>query len=93
MFAVTSGRPPKGMQMLIGLLDIQSPIAGFNGGIFVDRDMTVIEQKVLPRDLVVPIAQVISSFRPGRVGLSEGRLVCPQSGRLPCQSRVDDRPV
>jgi Cof subfamily protein (haloacid dehalogenase superfamily) len=62
LFAVTSGRPPKGMQMLIDPLDIQSPIAGFNGGIFVDRDMTVIEQKVLPNDLVVPIAQVISSF-------------------------------
>jgi Cof subfamily protein (haloacid dehalogenase superfamily) len=62
LFAVTSGRPPKGMQMLIDPLDIQSPIAGFNGGIFVDRDMTVIEQKVLPSDLVVPIAQVISSF-------------------------------
>jgi hypothetical protein len=62
LFAVTSGRPPKGMQMLIDPLDIQSPIAGFNGGIFVDRNMTVIEQNVLPSDLVVPIAQVISSF-------------------------------
>jgi Cof subfamily protein (haloacid dehalogenase superfamily) len=62
LFAVTSGRPPKGMLMLIGALDIQSPIAGFNGGIFVDRDMTVIEQKVLPSDLVVPIADTINSF-------------------------------
>lgn len=62
LFAVTSGQPPEGMQMLIGPLDIQSPIAGFNGGVFVDRDMTVIEQKVLPSDLVVPIAQMISSF-------------------------------
>jgi Cof subfamily protein (haloacid dehalogenase superfamily) len=62
LFAVTSGRPPNGMQMLIDPLDIRSPIAGFNGGIFVDRDMTVIQQKVLPSDLVVPIAEAISSF-------------------------------
>jgi Cof subfamily protein (haloacid dehalogenase superfamily) len=62
LFVITSGRPPKGMQMLIDPLGIQTPIAGFNGGIFVDRDMTVIEQKVLPRDLVAPIAETISSF-------------------------------
>ncbi|OBI44337.1 haloacid dehalogenase [Mycobacterium kyorinense] len=61
LFAVTSGRPPKGMAMLIDPLDLKTPIAGFNGGIFVKRDMSVIEQKVLPDDLVVPIAEVISS--------------------------------
>ncbi|MGH3633549.1 HAD family hydrolase [Mycobacterium sp.] len=62
LFAVTSGRPPKGMAMLIDPLDLQTPLAGFNGGIFVQRDMTVIEQKTLPADLVAPIAEVISSF-------------------------------
>ncbi|MGH3968702.1 MAG: HAD-IIB family hydrolase, partial [Mycobacterium sp.] len=62
LFAVTSGRPPRGMAMLIDPLDLRTPIAGFNGGIFVKRDMTVIEQKILPAELVVPIAEVISSF-------------------------------
>lgn len=62
LFAVTSGRPPKGMAMLIDPLDLQTPIAGFNGGIFVQRDMTVVEQKTLPADLVAPIAEVINSF-------------------------------
>lgn len=62
LFAVTSGRPPKGMAMLIDPLNLQTPIAGFNGGIFVQRDMTVIEQKTLPADLVAPIAEVIRSF-------------------------------
>jgi Cof subfamily protein (haloacid dehalogenase superfamily) len=46
-FAITSGRPPRGMEMLIAPLDLQTPIAGFNGGIFVRPDMTVIEQHVL----------------------------------------------
>jgi hydroxymethylpyrimidine pyrophosphatase-like HAD family hydrolase len=31
-FAITSGRPPLGMAMLFDVLDIETPIAGFNGG-------------------------------------------------------------
>jgi hypothetical protein len=61
-FAITSGRPPRGMAMLIEPLDIQTPIAAFNGGLLVDRDMNVIEQRVLPEDLVVPVADMMSSF-------------------------------
>src|ERR1700739_3585081 len=61
LFAITSGRPPRGMAMLIEPLDIQTPIAAFNGGLLVDRDMTVIEQRVLPEDLVVPVSDSMSS--------------------------------
>jgi Cof subfamily protein (haloacid dehalogenase superfamily) len=62
IFAVTSGRPPRGMAMLIEPLDLQTPIAAFNGGLLVDRDMNVIEQRVLPEDLVVPVSQLMESF-------------------------------
>lgn len=62
-FAITSGRPPRGMGMLIEPLDIQTPIAAFNGGLLVDRDMNVIEQRVLPEDLVVPVTDMMSSFK------------------------------
>jgi len=62
MFAVTSGRPPRGMAMLIEPLDIRLPIAGFNGGVLVNRDMSVIEQRVLPGDLVVPVTDMMHSF-------------------------------
>ncbi|HEY2505741.1 MAG TPA: Cof-type HAD-IIB family hydrolase [Streptosporangiaceae bacterium] len=61
IFAITSGRPPRGMAMLIEPLDLQTPIAAFNGGLLVDRDMNVIEQRVLPEDLVVPVAQIMQS--------------------------------
>jgi Cof subfamily protein (haloacid dehalogenase superfamily) len=50
IFAVTSGRPPLGMSMLINPLALQTPIAGFNGGIFVNPDMTILEQHVLAAD-------------------------------------------
>ena len=61
-FAITSGRPPRGMAMLVEPLDLRTPIAAFNGGLLVNRDMKVIEQRVLPEDLVVPVADMMSSF-------------------------------
>ena len=62
LFAITSGRPPRGMAMLIEPLDIQTPIAAFNGGLLVDRDMSVVEQRVLAEDLVRPVAKLLASF-------------------------------
>jgi Cof subfamily protein (haloacid dehalogenase superfamily) len=50
-FAVTSGRPPRGMAMLIEPLAIDTPIAGFNGGAFVKPDGSVIEEKTLPGEV------------------------------------------
>jgi Cof subfamily protein (haloacid dehalogenase superfamily) len=50
-FAVTSGRPPRGMSMLIEPLALKTPIAGFNGGMFVKPDMTVVNEHVLPADV------------------------------------------
>ncbi len=46
-FAITSGRPPRGMKMLTGPLGLRTPMAGFNGGVFVNPDMSVIETHVL----------------------------------------------
>jgi len=60
-FAITSGRPPRGMAMLIEPLNLTTPIAAFNGGLLVDRDMSVIEQRVLPADLVAPVASLMAS--------------------------------
>ena len=46
-FAITSGRPPRGMKMLIEPLALTGPIAGFNGGVFVNADLSVIESHAL----------------------------------------------
>jgi Cof subfamily protein (haloacid dehalogenase superfamily) len=46
-FAITSGRPPKGMAMLIEPLGLDTPIAGFNGGLFVHPDLTIIGERNL----------------------------------------------
>jgi Cof subfamily protein (haloacid dehalogenase superfamily) len=47
-FAITSGRPPRGMAMLVAPLALRTPIAAFNGGIFVKPDLSVIEAHLLP---------------------------------------------
>jgi len=62
LFAITSGRPPRGMAMLVDPLNLQTPIAAFNGGLIVDRDMKVLEQRVIPERLVRPIVELMKSF-------------------------------
>jgi len=62
LFALTSGRPPRGMEMLVDPLDIDTPIAAFNGGLMVDRAMAVLEQHALPEHLVQPVADLMKSF-------------------------------
>ena len=60
-FAITSGRPPRGMQMLVDPLALTTPIAAFNGGLFVRPDLSVIEQRVLQHDVVEPVIAIISA--------------------------------
>ena len=62
-FAITSGRPPKGMAVLIEPLRIETPIAGFNGGQFVRPDLSIIEEKTLPADVAERAIALILSHR------------------------------
>ncbi len=47
-FATTSGRPPRGMAMLVEPLGLEEVIAGFNGGVFTRPNLSVIETRTLP---------------------------------------------
>jgi Cof subfamily protein (haloacid dehalogenase superfamily) len=60
-FAVTSGRPPRGMSMLIEPLALTTPISAFNGGLIVRPDMSVIEQKIIPQAVVAPAIELLHS--------------------------------
>jgi Cof subfamily protein (haloacid dehalogenase superfamily) len=61
LFALTSGRPPRGMQMLIEPLSLSTPISAFNGGLVTEPDLTVLEQKVIPAELVPSIIAMLES--------------------------------
>ena len=58
-FAITSGRPPRGMAMLIEPLQLTTPISAFNGGLFLRPDLSVIDQHALPDEAVPPVIETI----------------------------------
>jgi HAD superfamily hydrolase (TIGR01484 family) len=73
-FAITSGRPPEGMAMLFDPLRLETPIAGFNGGLFVKRDLSIIEQKTLPADVAASAIELIRkpAWMPGCIAAMTG---------------------
>jgi Cof subfamily protein (haloacid dehalogenase superfamily) len=59
-FSVTSGRPPRGMAMLIDPLKLTQPLAAFNGGVLIDPDLTtVVDQKYLPAGVSDKVIEAI----------------------------------
>jgi Cof subfamily protein (haloacid dehalogenase superfamily) len=60
-FAVTSGRPPRGMLKFLSELKLEVPLAAFNGGMFFDPsrlpNVEVISEKILPVDVVQAIIE------------------------------------
>jgi Cof subfamily protein (haloacid dehalogenase superfamily) len=59
-FTITSGRPPKGMAMLIEPLGLRDPIAAFNGGLLVRPDLSVIQERLIPPDVVQRVIDSLS---------------------------------
>jgi Cof subfamily protein (haloacid dehalogenase superfamily) len=62
-FTITSGRPPRGMKMLIDDLKIDTIVAGFNGGVFVDPDLTVIQSRFISRAAAERALEVIDQHK------------------------------
>ena len=59
-FTITSGRPPLGMKMLIQPLQLEQPIAAFNGGVFVHPDLSLMTQSFVPADVAARIIEAIA---------------------------------
>jgi len=59
LFAITSGRPPRGMRMLVRPLELHGPMAAFNGGIIVQPDMTIADERPVPADVAPTVIDVI----------------------------------
>jgi Cof subfamily protein (haloacid dehalogenase superfamily) len=58
-FTITSGRPPRGMKMLIDDLKIDTVVGGFNGGVFVKPDLTVIQSRFISSAVAERALEVI----------------------------------
>jgi Cof subfamily protein (haloacid dehalogenase superfamily) len=59
LFAITSGRPPKGMQMVVDALDLSEPISAFNGGVVFNPDYSVIASHPVSSDIAVEVIRLI----------------------------------
>jgi Cof subfamily protein (haloacid dehalogenase superfamily) len=61
-FSITSGRPPRGMAMLIDPLKLTQPLAAFNGGVLIKPDLkTVVDQKFLPVGVPEKVIEAIEN--------------------------------
>jgi Cof subfamily protein (haloacid dehalogenase superfamily) len=61
LFAITSGRPPRGLTMLIEPLDLTTPLAAFNGGLIVDRELGTLKELTVHDEIVGPIIEILSA--------------------------------
>jgi Cof subfamily protein (haloacid dehalogenase superfamily) len=62
-FAITSGRPPRGMKMLIDDLKIDTVVSGFNGGVFVTPDLAVIQSRFISRAAATRALKMIGEHK------------------------------
>jgi len=58
-FAITSGRPPRGMEMFIKPLALDTPLAGFNGGVYATQALDIVAEKILPADVAAAAYDII----------------------------------
>jgi Cof subfamily protein (haloacid dehalogenase superfamily) len=61
LFAVTSGRPPKGLRMLIEPLHLTTPLGGFNGGLMTDENLDILQELIVDDSVVGPIIELLDS--------------------------------
>ena len=61
IFTVTSGRPPRGMRMLVEPLGLTMPMAAFNGGVIVLPDLSVLDERTIPDYLLPALVETIES--------------------------------
>jgi Cof subfamily protein (haloacid dehalogenase superfamily) len=62
LFAITSGRPPRGMRMLVHPLEMNGPMAAFNGGIIVQPDMSIVDERTIPADVTPVVIKTLRAY-------------------------------
>jgi Cof subfamily protein (haloacid dehalogenase superfamily) len=48
------------MKMLIDALQLQDPVTAFNGGLFLNPDLSVIRENLVPREAVQPVIDILT---------------------------------
>ena len=61
IFTITSGRPPRGLRMLVEPLGLTMPMAAFNGGVIVLPDLSVLDEQTIPDYLLPAMIETIEA--------------------------------
>jgi Cof subfamily protein (haloacid dehalogenase superfamily) len=62
-FAVTSGRPPRGMKMIADQIKLSAPIAAFNGGVLVEPgSLKMLTQQTLDAETAQSVIERVGEF-------------------------------
>ena len=59
-FAITSGRPPRGMQTVIKDCDLTTVVAGFNGGVYTTPRLDPIVMRDLPKEAAARTLELVT---------------------------------
>src|SRR5215831_13549853 len=59
IFTLTSGRPPRGMRMLVEPLGLTMPMAAFNGGVILLPDLSLLDERQVPDYLLPSLIDMI----------------------------------
>ncbi len=62
-FAITSGRPPRGLKSVIDDLAIDTVVAGFNGGVFATPELDVVLSRFLDRAMARHTLRLLSEHQ------------------------------
>jgi Cof subfamily protein (haloacid dehalogenase superfamily) len=62
VFTIISSRPPRGLRMVVDTLQIAVPFGGFNGGVIVAPDRSVITQHLLPPEVARRAVQMLTAI-------------------------------
>ncbi len=87
LFCLVSSRPPRGMEMYLSPLGIDTPRAGFNGGVIVGTpDNAVLEELVIPGDAARRAVKDMEGRRARCLGFRGQWLVCEERQRPLCRA-------
>jgi Cof subfamily protein (haloacid dehalogenase superfamily) len=62
VFTIISSRPPRGLRMVIDALKIAVPFGGFNGGVIVAPDLSVISEHLLPPQVAKRAVEMLTAI-------------------------------
>ena len=86
-FSIISSRPPRGIASLMKALGIDRPSAGFNGGVVVAPDLSVLQQHLISPESCPSHRRFPGRARGRHLGVQRPGLAAAERSRAACRAR------